>query len=89
MIETTMKLMRRPVGMGILFGCIGLLLTMVGILRGEVPLQPASIVVALALGGGVWFVIAWAVATAARDVETDVAAAEAPVGEPTIAPVEQ
>lgn len=68
-----MKFIARPVGMGILFGLVGLLLTLVGILRGEVPAQPASIAVALALGGGVWFLIAWAVAMAAHDVEADVA----------------
>lgn len=68
-----MKFIARPVGMGILFGLVGLVLTLVGILRGEVPAQPASIAVALVLGGGVWFLIAWAVATAAHDVEADVA----------------
>ena len=54
------------------FGALGLLLTIVGIFRGQVPMAPANIAVALLLGGGVWFVIAWAVATAAVDVESDV-----------------
>ena len=57
------------VGLG--FGLLGILLTVVGIVRGNVPLQPASIGMALLIGGGVWFVIAWAVATAAADVEQD------------------
>jgi hypothetical protein len=48
-----------------------LLLTVVGIFRGQVPMAPANIAVALLLGGGVWFVIAWAVATAAVDVESE------------------
>lgn len=69
-----MKIIARPVGMGLIFGLIGVALTLVGIVRGEVPAQPASIAVALVLGGGVWFLIAWAVATAARDVENDVTA---------------
>ncbi len=69
-----MTLFARPLGIGMIFGAIGLLLTAVGIVRGAVPAQPASIVVALVLGGGVWFLIAWAVAFAARDVESDSAA---------------
>lgn len=60
-----------PVQIGLFFGALGLLLTVVGILRGQVPPAPANIAVALLLGGGVWFVIAWAVATAAVDVEKD------------------
>lgn len=62
-----------PIKIGLLFGCIGLVLTVVGIVRGNVPLHPASISLALLIGGGVWFVIAWAVATAAVDVEQDLA----------------
>ncbi len=69
-----MKFFARPLGLGFIFGAIGILLTVVGVVRGEVPAQPASIAVALALGGGIWFLIAWAVASAARDVESDVAA---------------
>ena len=61
-----------PVKIGLAFGVLGLLLTVVGIFRGQVPLAPANIAVALLLGGGVWFVIAWAVATAAVDVEENV-----------------
>ena len=57
--------------MGLGFGLLGILLTVVGIVRGNVPLQPASIGMALLIGGGVWFVVAWAVATAAADVEQD------------------
>ena len=61
-----------PIKIGLAFGAAGLLLTIVGIFRGEVPLAPANIAVALLLGGGVWFIIAWAVATAAVDVESDI-----------------
>jgi len=35
-------------------------------------MAPANVAVALLLGGGVWFIIAWAVATAAVDVESDI-----------------
>ena len=60
-----------PIKVGLGFGLLGILLTVVGIVRGNVPLQPASIGMALLIGGGVWFVVAWAVATAATDVEQD------------------
>jgi hypothetical protein len=60
-----------PIKIGLVFGTLGLIFTVVGIFRGQVPMAPANIAVALLLGGGVWFVIAWAVATAAVDVESD------------------
>ncbi len=66
-----MKRVSLPVKIGLGFGIAGLLLTLVGIARGQVPMQPANIAVALLLGGGVWFVVAWAVASAAVDVEKD------------------
>jgi hypothetical protein len=66
-----------PVRVAIGFGAAGLALTLVGIVRGNVPLNPASIAMALVIGGGVWFVVAWAVATAAVDVENDLARADA------------
>jgi putative Mn2+ efflux pump MntP len=58
---------------GLIFGAIGLALTVVGIVRGNVPMNPASIAMALLIGGGVWFLVSWAVATAAVDVESDLA----------------
>ncbi len=58
-----------PVRIGLIFGLLGLALTVVGIARGAVPMQPASILMALLIGGGVWFVVAWAVASAAATVE--------------------
>jgi hypothetical protein len=66
-----------PLRIGIGFGIAGLVLTVVGILRGNIPLNPASMAMALLIGGGVWFVVAWAVATAAVDVEGDLAQAGA------------
>ena len=73
-----------PLKVGILFGLIGIVLTIVGIIRGNVPLHPASIGMALLIGGGVWFLVAWAVATAAFDVDQDIAAADnATEGQPS------
>lgn len=65
-----------PIKIGLGFGLIGLFLTVIGIVRGQVPLAPLNIAMALVIGGGVWFVVAWAVASAAVDVERDVEAEE-------------
>ncbi len=62
-----------PLMAGLLFALAGIALTVVGIFRGNVPLSPRAIVVALVIGGGSWGVLAWAVATAAVDVEEDIA----------------
>ncbi len=61
-----------PVKIGLGFGLAGLLLTIVGIVRGQAPLAPLNIAIALLIGGGVWFVVAWAVASAAVDVEREI-----------------
>ncbi len=66
-----------PLKVGLGAAAVGLILATVGILRGQVPLNPISILLALLISGGTWGLVAWAVATAAADVESDVAAAEA------------
>ncbi|MCL4834827.1 MAG: hypothetical protein KJZ86_20470 [Caldilineaceae bacterium] len=63
--------MSTPLKVGISAGGLGILLTLIGIFRGNVPPTPASIGMALLIGGGVWFLVAWAVASAALDVEND------------------
>jgi hypothetical protein len=67
-----------PLKIGLIFGSSGLVLTGIGIARGNVPLNPASIGMALLIGGGVWFVVSWAVATAATDVEQDLTEQQEP-----------
>ncbi len=71
-----MGIQSTPMKVGLSFGTLGLLLTLIGIALGNVPLRPASIGMALLIGGGVWFLVAWAVAVAAVDVDRDLAAAE-------------
>ena len=61
-----------PLKIGLGFGAVGLLLTLIGMARGQVPLAPLNIAIALLIGGGVWFVVTWAVASAAVDVEKDI-----------------
>lgn len=68
-----MKKFSSPFKIGAIFGLLGILLTLIGVMRGNVPLNLASIGMALLIGGGVWFVVAWAVTTAARDVDRDLA----------------
>jgi hypothetical protein len=67
-----LKRLSLPVKIGLIFAALGLALTLVGIARGTVPTNPASILVALLIGGGIWFVVSWAVASAAVAVERDV-----------------
>ncbi|HIC88819.1 MAG TPA: hypothetical protein EYP04_05410 [Anaerolineae bacterium] len=65
-----------PAKVGLLFAAVGLLLAVAGIIRGTVPLNLISILLALVISGGSWGLVAWAVATAAADVDADMAAAE-------------
>lgn len=70
-----------PVKVGLVFGSLGLILTLLGIVRGAVPMSPPNLAVAIAIGFGVWFFVSWAVAQAARDVEEE-------LWQPELAPVE-
>ena len=68
-----LKTLSGPVKIGLAAAAIAILLVIVGIIRGNVPANPLSILMALLIGGVSWFVVAWAIATAARDVENDLA----------------
>jgi len=61
---------------GLVAAALGIALALVGIARGNVPLNPTSVLLALLISGGSWGLVAWAVATAAYDVEADLAEAE-------------
>jgi len=61
---------------GFIAAAVAILLALVGVARGNVPLNPLSILLALLISGGTWGLVAWAVATAAVDVEADVVEAE-------------
>jgi hypothetical protein len=58
---------------GLIFAAAGMALAIVGIVKGTVPANPLSILLALLISGGSWGVVSWAVATAVIDVERDVA----------------
>ena len=68
-----LKQLSGPVKIGLGAAAIAILLVIIGIIRGNVPANPLSILMALLIGGVSWFVVAWAIATAARDVESDLA----------------
>lgn len=65
-----------PLKIGLVAAALGVALALVGIARGNVPLNPTSVLLALLISGGSWGLVAWAVATAAFDVESDLAEAE-------------
>jgi len=66
-----------PVRVGLAFAMAGLLLALVGVARGNVPLNPRSVFLAILISAGSWGIVSWAVATAAVDVESDVSAGDA------------
>jgi len=67
----TLNKLSGPVKIGLIAAAIAILLALIGIARGTVPANPLSILMALTISGVSWFVVAWAIATAARDVEND------------------
>ena len=60
-----------PLRIGLICAALGMALAIVGIVRGNVPLNPLSIFLALLISGGSWGVVSWAVTTAVVDVEQD------------------
>ena len=63
-----------PLRVGLICAAAGILLAVIGIIRGNVPLNPLSVFLALLISGGSWGVVSWAVATAVVDVEQTLAA---------------
>ena len=61
-----------PVKIGLVLGLIGALLTVIGLLMGNLaPLTARSLVLGVILGGGSWGVVSWAIASAASDAKAD------------------
>jgi hypothetical protein len=56
------------VKIGLVVGLVGAVLTVVGLLMGNLaPLTARSLVLGVLLGGGSWGVVAWAIAAVAAD----------------------
>jgi len=79
--ETPFSRISLPLKVGLIFAFVAMLLAIVGIVRGIVPANPLSIFLALLISGGSWGLVSWAVASAAVDVERDIAEQE--TGEPS------
>lgn len=57
-----------PIQIGLVVGLIGALLTVIGILMGNLaPPTARSIILGIVLGGGSWGVVSWAIAAVAAD----------------------
>lgn len=57
-----------PVKISLVLGAIGALLTVIGLLLGNLaPLTARSLLLGILLGGGSWGIVAWAIASAACD----------------------
>lgn len=66
-----------PIKIGLVFAAAGILLTVIGILRDPTtPVNAWSLGMGVLISGGTWGVVSWAIATAAVEVERDVAEAE-------------
>ncbi len=70
------KQLSTPIKVGIIAAALGMALAVVGIMRGTVPANFLSIVLALLISGLSWGIVVWAIATAASDVEHDLVEAE-------------
>lgn len=66
-----LKRLSGPLKVGLIAALLGILLAVVGIARGAVPANALSIFLALLISGLSWGMVAWAIATAAADVEQD------------------
>ena len=67
------KQLGSPVKIGLILGLLGALLTVIGLLLGNLaPLTVRSLLLGILLGGGSWGLVSWAIASAAADVMTDV-----------------
>lgn len=66
-----------PTKIGLVCAAVGILLTIIGIFRDPTtPVNAWSLGMGALISGGTWGLVSWAIATAAVEVERDVAEAE-------------
>ena len=66
------KKLSGPVQIGLVVGLIGALLTVIGLLVGNLgPLTLRSLLLGILLGGGSWGIVSWAIASAAYDASPE------------------
>lgn len=69
--------MNGPTKIGLVFAAVGILLTVIGVFRDPTtPVNAWSLGMGALISGGTWGVVSWAIATAAVEVERDVAEAK-------------
>ena len=57
-----------PAIIGLVLGLVGAVLTVIGLVAGNLaPLSIRSVLLGILLGGGSWGLVSWAIASAARD----------------------
>jgi hypothetical protein len=78
MVKDIWNRLSGPVKIGIFFGGLAIVMAVVGLIKGSAtaPLTARSLIMAIVISGGTWGLVSWAIATAAVDVERDVADAE-------------
>ena len=69
-IKAFWKKLSGPVKIGIIFGSLGALLTVIGLIR-QGNLHPLSILLGILLPGLAWGVVSWAIALAVVEVESE------------------
>ena len=83
MVKDIWKRLSGPVKIGIFFGGLAIVMAVAGLIKGSAtaPLTARSLIMAIIISGGTWGLVSWAIATAAVDVERDVAEAQMREGE--------
>lgn len=66
-----------PTKVAIACATVAILLTIIGQLRNPDQITPRSLLMGILIGGGSWGLVSWAIAYAAWDVESEIAAEEA------------
>jgi len=69
-MKSLWKKLSGPVKVGLIFGFLGALLTVIGLIR-QGNLHPLSILLGILLPGLAWGVVSWAIALAVVEVEEE------------------
>ncbi|HSJ58572.1 MAG TPA: hypothetical protein VLC95_15425 [Anaerolineae bacterium] len=67
-MDGLIKRLSGPVKVGLIVGALGAVLTVAGLVSGNLaPLTVRTLLLGILLGGGAWGVVSWAIASAAVD----------------------
>ncbi|MBN1659918.1 MAG: hypothetical protein JXA93_16060 [Anaerolineae bacterium] len=77
-----LKRLSGPVKIGLILGALGAVMTVVGLVTGNLaPLTARTLLLGILLGGGSWGVVSWVIAAAAVDATSTNPAGETPDGD--------